>query len=98
MADDTQNNNGQDTMQINEQENLEMGEYQSPMLLMSGATINPSTICQKCPKSMWFQSPTSLKCYCQVMHTISYESGQTQEPILSCDGQIIAIQELQLGE
>lgn len=30
------------------------------------------------------------------MHTISYELGQTQEPILNCDAQIIAMEEWQL--
>ena len=35
------------------------------------------TACQACPNSMWFSSPEEVKCYCRIMHTISW-AGTTQ--------------------
>ena len=41
--------------------------------------------CQACPNSMWFSSPEEVKCYCRIMHTISW-GGNDSSLITKCDG------------
>ena len=43
------------------------------------------TACQACPNSMWFSSPEEVKCYCRIMHTISW-GGNDSSLITKCDG------------
>jgi len=49
----------------------------------------PSTVCQECPASMWYAMAASVKCYCRIMHLISWS---TEEPVAMthCDGIAIA--------
>ena len=41
--------------------------------------------CRSCPNSMWFSSPTEVKCYCKVMFLVSWSTDQPNE-IHLCDG------------
>ncbi len=43
------------------------------------------TACETCPNSMWFSSPEEVKCYCRIMHMISW-SGKDSNLITMCDG------------
>lgn len=49
---------------------------------------NPTPVCETCPHSMWFASAAHLKCYCRVMHVVTWNSDDPV-PILSCDGILI---------
>ena len=43
------------------------------------------TACETCPNSVWFASPTEVKCYCRVMFLITW-STQSPNQITLCDG------------
>lgn len=43
------------------------------------------TACETCPNSIWFSSPEEVKCYCRIMHMISW-SGKDSNLITMCDG------------
>ena len=84
----------------------EMPLYTSPILLLLEIAPNPMPICVQCPKAMWHiaknpQNPqeTTIRCFCQAMHSITYQAPQEKNPkseimIEHCDGQLAALQEL----
>lgn len=43
------------------------------------------TVCESCPNSVWFSSPTELKCYCRVMYLVTW-SNQSPNQLTHCDG------------
>lgn len=104
----TQENNGQNTMQNESLEDKEaslnqMPLYTSPTLLLLEIHPNPMPICAECPRAMWHISKAAdqamIRCFCQAMHSITYEAIQSKNPkgemiIENCDGQLAAIQEL----
>lgn len=45
----------------------------------------PMPVCGPCPHSMWFASGEELKCYCRIMHVITWTSDEPV-PITACDG------------
>ncbi len=49
----------------------------------------PKPVCEACPHSMWFASAAHLKCYCRVMHVVTWNSEEPA-PILSCDGILLS--------
>jgi hypothetical protein len=53
---------------------------------------NPLPVCAACPAAVWHVSEQALRCYCRIMHLESWTSEQPQ-PLLACDGQVIATQE-----
>ena len=52
----------------------------------------PETVCEYCPHAVWFASPTSLQCYCAVMHTIMW-SNRSPRNLTECDGRLPERQE-----
>lgn len=44
-----------------------------------------STVCEHCPDSVWFASPTEVKCYCRVMFLITWSDKEPNQ-ITHCDG------------
>lgn len=44
------------------------------------------TCCSKCSSGMWFGNTHVLKCYCNKMFTITYDSSNMQDVITGCDG------------
>ena len=48
----------------------------------------PATICEGCPNSVWFTSPSELKCYCRVMYLITWASREPNQ-LTACDGLFI---------
>lgn len=50
---------------------------------------SPSTVCEICPASVWMASPREVKCYCRIMHLITWS---TTEPhaLTHCDGIALA--------
>jgi hypothetical protein len=51
-----------------------------------------STVCEFCPASVWMASPKEVKCYCRIMHVISWISSEPN-PLTDCDGLLIASQQ-----
>ena len=74
-------------------------DYQSPIILRLEAESLPKleTICEYCPLAKWIVTG-ELKCYCQMMYTISWEKQVEENPILMCDGQIKAIIEWKIAQ
>jgi hypothetical protein len=62
-------------------------EATSPTLDALDASRRPkaATVCETCPNSVWFASPTELKCYCRVMFLVTWSSTAPHE-ITHCDG------------
>jgi hypothetical protein len=45
----------------------------------------PDIACGTCPRSVWFEKPTEVSCYCRVMYLITWTTAQPGE-IRMCDG------------
>ena len=45
----------------------------------------PATVCEGCPNSVWFTSPTEVKCYCRVMYLVTWSVKEPNQ-ITACDG------------
>jgi hypothetical protein len=65
--------------------------YESPTLrkLPENQRPNPSTVCERCPASVWFSSTVAVKCFCRVMHLITW-SPQEPNAMTECDGEVMA--------
>jgi hypothetical protein len=65
--------------------------YESPTLVTIDSKRRPASkpVCESCPHSMWFASETQLKCYCRMMHAVTWTSEQPVA-ILSCDGIVLS--------
>ncbi len=65
--------------------------YVSPTLarLPKSQRPNPSTVCEACPGSVWLASANQVKCYCRVMHLVTW-STEDQTAIQHCDGEVMA--------
>ena len=50
---------------------------------------NPSTVCEACPASVWFATPKEVKCFCRVMHLITWSTAEPGE-MTHCDGLALA--------
>jgi len=46
------------------------------------------TVCARCPNSMWFGSAKEQKCFCRVMHAVTW-SVEEKYQITHCDGEIL---------
>ena len=81
-----------ETMKLLEQEAEESGgkQEQSPTLTALAVARRPKikTACETCPNSMWFSSPQEVKCYCRIMHLISW-SAKESNLITMCDGNFL---------
>lgn len=82
--------------QEQQQEPEAMGEAlsgaspQSPTLvaLVDARRPQASTVCERCPNSIWFASPTEVKCYCRAMFLVTWSSKEPNQ-ITHCDGVIL---------
>ena len=45
----------------------------------------PKTVCEGCPNSVWFASPSELTCYCRVMFLVTWSTKDPSQ-INLCDG------------
>ena len=65
--------------------------YDSPTLkqLPQNRRPSPSTVCERCPASVWFISTVAVKCYCRVMHLMTW-SPQEPNAMTQCDGEVMA--------
>ena len=64
--------------------------YASPTLqrLEASRRPKPSTVCEACPGSVWFTSPAGVKCYCRVMHLVTWSTEEPNE-LTHCDGEVM---------
>lgn len=69
---------------------IEKSETQSPTLSALDKARQPkiTTACETCPNAIWFSSPEEVKCYCRIMHMISW-SGKDSNLITMCDGKFL---------
>ena len=76
----------QEAMRLLEQP-MESTGAQSPTLLALDNARQPkiTTACETCPNAIWFSSPEEVKCYCRIMHMITW-SGKDSNLITMCDG------------
>ena len=65
-------------------------QERSPTLTALDKARQPKikTACETCPNSIWFSSPEEVKCYCRIMHMISW-SGKDSNLITMCDGTVL---------
>ena len=61
-------------------------ELTSLTLLALNKTIH--TVCASCPNSMWFGSVKNQKCFCRIMHAVTW-SAEEPNAITHCDGQFL---------
>lgn len=59
----------------------------SPTLAALDESRRPKarTVCEGCPNSVWFSSPTEVKCYCRVMFLVTWSNKEPNQ-ITGCDG------------
>ncbi|EGQ8186719.1 conjugal transfer protein TraH [Vibrio parahaemolyticus] len=59
----------------------------SPTLAALDESRRPSqeVVCGTCPNSVWFASPTEVKCYCRVMFLVTWSTTEPND-ITQCDG------------
>lgn len=50
------------------------------------------TVCERCPHSVWFASPEEVKCFCRVMHLVSWSTKEPNQ-ITNCDGEFLGQEE-----
>ena len=67
-------------------------EYESPTVagLEPGRRPKPSPICASCPHSLWFASAQHLRCFCRLMHVVTWNSEEPSSPISTCDGILLS--------
>jgi hypothetical protein len=67
-------------------------EYESPTVagLELGRRPKPSPICASCPHSLWFASAEDLRCFCRLMHVVTWNSEESSRPIATCDGILLS--------
>ena len=53
--------------------------------LEQGRRPKAKTVCETCPNSVWFTSPTEVQCYCRVMFLVTW-STKAPNPLTACDG------------
>ena len=53
---------------------------------------NPSTVCEICPASVWLASPKEVKCFCRIMHLMSWTTSEPNH-LTHCDGLAMAEEE-----
>ena len=65
--------------------------YVSPTLQRIGARRRPepSTHCEVCPASLWFATPSEVRCFCRVMHSFTW-TAEEPTAIVDCDGEVEA--------
>lgn len=80
----------QEAMRLLEQPLEREGVVQSPTLSALDKARQPkiTTACETCPNAIWFSSPEEVKCYCRIMHMITW-SGKDSNLITMCDGKFL---------
>ena len=80
----------QEAMRLLEQPQETEEVMQSPTLSALDRARQPkiTTACENCPNAIWFSSPEEVKCYCRIMHMISW-SGKDSNLITMCDGKFL---------
>jgi hypothetical protein len=67
-------------------------EYESPTVasLEPGRRPKLLPICASCPHSLWFASAEHLRCFCRLMHVVTWNSEEPSSPIAACDGILLS--------
>src|SRR5262245_9267412 len=67
-------------------------DYESPTIagLEPQRRPNPLPICATCPHSLWFASAAHLRCFCRLMHVVTWEQDDPSSSIVACDGIVLS--------
>lgn len=78
------------------QNNIDRESYKSLVInqLTEEKLPKKETLCEYCPNSLWFMTQSELKCFCTSMHSISCSKESGDNPIISCDRQVLGIMRL----
>ncbi len=73
--------------------------YTSPTLLAINEQDMPnpppaSAACRHCPGAVWMLTTDGVRCYCRVMHLMTW-SPEEMSPPSKCDGQLISVAEME---
>jgi len=52
----------------------------------------PETACARCQSSLWLLAGKELKCFCRIMHTLTW-SDEEKTRVVICDGEFLAQEE-----
>lgn len=65
--------------------------YVSPTIRQLPKNLKPkiSTLCEVCPASVWFATEKGAKCFCRVMHLVTW-SADDPNALTHCDGKEMA--------
>ena len=55
-----------------------------PVVQALSPELRPSTVCTRCPESLWLKSRVDLRCYCKPMHLIVWSNEERNE-LTDCD-------------
>lgn len=71
--------------------------YLSPTLdtLQLASKFNPFPVCGMCPSAIWYRTAKAMNCFCTRMHAVTWNGNEP--PILNCDGQVLAILQMENG-
>ncbi len=80
--------------------------YLSPTLeiLQCAGKLNPFPACGMCPAALWYKTAKNLNCFCSRMHAVTWSGNadpavmKYDGAILNCDGQILAILQMESGQ
>lgn len=56
-----------------------------PALRRSAPDRPPATLCAVCPASVWYVSATEARCYCRVIHALTWTPDEPNG-LRACDG------------
>ena len=70
--------------------------YLSPTLeiLQFADQLKPFPACGMCPSAIWYKTAKHLNCFCSRMHAVTW-NGKEEAAVLHCDGQILAILQME---
>ena len=68
--------------------------YASPVLSMLDEEDKPQPLpaCGGCPAAVWYHTSQTLKCFCRVMHNLTW--GGEEKPVMLCDARAPEIRSL----
>lgn len=82
-----QNKSAEQLAEIHQEIDKEKNTASKALLEQSGLPKpKKHMICETCQSAMWFGSRNYLRCFCEKMHTITYDSTNMLDEISVCDG------------
>lgn len=79
-----------DTGEVSDTPLVAARQRPSPTLaqLEPGRRPKLATVCETCPHSVWFATPSELRAYCRVMYLVVWSSKEPNQ-LTHCDGAVM---------